>query len=258
MSEESTEQQTEQNVDEKTKTEGRVEFEDPKVEARFKEVYGQMKQYERISKDSVRTVDQLAADNAKLVSRLDQMESSQAEKAVSDRLGELAGQEKEAMESGDYERATDVRNQITDLKVDAKVPKEPAAEEPEEPWLTPERYEKISDWSAERDDQGNLLRPWADPDHEDHKTALRAAQVIISDNPDVDLDDLLKEIEKVNGRVTQKTTRPFASTLSANSDVRPQSKKISLSEDEKLIARRMYQGDPKAVEKYAKAKEKYL
>ena len=257
MSEEQVAEQAEDPPETSEREGGRVEFPDPEVEARFNEVYGEMKQYERISKQSVRTVDQLAAENAKLIERLDKMESSQAEKATSDRLSELGGQEKEAMESGDFDRATEIRNQITDLKVDSKVQVE-KPQEPEESWLTPEREQKISDWSAARDEKGNLLRPWADPDHEDHETAISAAQVIIAKNPNMDLEDLLEKIEKVNGRVTSKPARPFAGSLSGNSDVRPKAKKVALTEDEKLIAKRMYPGDPKAAEKYAVAKEKYL
>lgn len=235
---------------EEPKEGGFVEFESPEVEARFKRVYGHMKQYERVSSN-------LAAENAKLVERLDKVESGQAEKDVNDRLTVLVTEEKEAMESGDFEKATEVRNKITDLKVDAKVPVK--KEEPKtDSWLTPERERKIAEWSAATDDQGNLLRPWADPDHEDHQTAIAAAEVLIIKNQNMDLDDLLTEIEKVNGRITQKTTRPFASTLSGNSDVRPKSKKVSLTEDEKLAARKMYPGNPDAEKRYASAKEKYL
>jgi hypothetical protein len=225
----------------------RVEM-DEKVQKRFNRVYQQVKQYERV-------MDEVTGDNRKLVERLDAMEKKAADRESRDRAAKLRADEKTALEEGDYARASAVRDEITDMKVEAKIPKKTEEEKPPPKWLTPERETQLADWAGAVDDNGNLLRPWVHPDHEDHKTALHAAQVIIEKNPNVPMDELLAEIERVNGRVAK---RPSAPVLSSGGDVRPKpAKKTDLTNDQKLIARRMYPKDPNALERYSKAMEKY-
>jgi hypothetical protein len=222
----------------------------PEQEARFKRVYYHMKQNERIS-------EQMAEQNRKLLERIEKMETEHEKKSATDRLTQLRAQEKAALEEGDYEKASSVRDQITDLKVDSKVPKEKPKEP--EPWLTPERESQIAQWCGETDDKGNLVRPWADPDHENHETMVEIAESMIRKNPNITLGELLDKWDAKAKALVPKPARPAAPVLSGSSDVRP-NKKVALSEDEKLTATRMFPDKPtkEAHERYLKAKEKYL
>jgi len=226
-----------------------VEFENPETEARFKRVYFNMKQYER-------AVDQTTADNRKLLERIEKMESEQAEKSSSEQTAKLREAEKAAMEEGDYEKAQTARDRITDLKVDSKIPKPEVKEE--EPWLTPEREDYMAEWASQRDEKGVLLRPWADPEHENHQKMVQLAEDLVKENPNISLVGLLDHWEIAARRAAPKRTA--AAVLPGSGDVRPNTKKMTLSEDEKLIVRRMYPGTPAkdAEQRYIKSKEKYL
>lgn len=221
----------------------------PEQQARFNRIYGHSKQWERIAED-------LAKEKKELWDRIEKLESFQTERDTNDRLTKLRAAEKEAMEAGEYDRAGEIRDQITDAKVDAKVPKEKPPEKQEsaeEQWLTPERAQRIETWAGEKDEKGELLRPWADPSHDDHQTALTTIQVLVNKNPGIELDELLEKADKVLGKVTKRTS---AAVLSSGSDVRPREKKTSLTADEKLVARKMYSAlsAKEAEERYAKAK----
>lgn len=254
MAEAQVEQETEEiDTSDLKPDEGRkpVDFENPEVEARFKRVYFSMKQNERIS-------EKMATDNARLVERIEKMEADQAEKSSSDRISELKAAEKTALEEGDYDKVSTVRDQITDIKVDAKAPK-PKEEPEEEDWLTPERESYMVEWAGQKDESGTLLRPWADPEHEDHQKMVKLAGDLVKKNPDITLPTLLDHWE-IEARRSSPPKRTAASVLPGSSDVRPKSKEPSLSEDEKLIVRRMYPKlPPKDAEaRYRKSKEKYL
>jgi hypothetical protein len=213
-----------------------VEF-DEKTQRRFNRVYAEMKEQKRL-------VGQMASDNKKLLDRLENMESSQRESAISQRISDLRTSEKEALESGDYERASAVRDQITDLRVEAKIPKAPPKEEPEvdvnaaqDRWMS-ENGPRINQWVNERDEKGNLLRPWADPGHEEHDTALAAAKVVMEQNLNTDIETVLQKIDKVNGRVIAQAKRPAAPVLSGG-NAPPKKEKTKISEDERKIAAAM-------------------
>ena len=228
-----------------------VEFESPETEKRFKRVYFHMKQNERIS-------EQMAADNRKLVERLEKMEQETVKKSSSDRLTQLRAEEKTAMEEADYEKASSIREQITDLKVDSKVAQ--PTKQVEEPWLTPAREEYMVEWASEQDAKGTLLRPWADPEHEDHAKMVKLAEDMVKRDPNIALVTLLDHWEMEAKKHAPKPARSGAAVLGASGDIRPKAISKSLSEDEKLISRRMYPTlPPKDAEaRYHKAKEKHL
>ena len=248
-----TEQQAEQKTEQKTETppDGGKEYVElpPEAEARFKRIYGNMKQWERIAGERIETEKQLR-------DRIDKLEDQLGKKESDDRISELKAAEKEALEAGEYDRASQVRDEITDIKVDSKIPKETKkAEAPPEAsdWLTPEREERINRWAWERSDKGELLRPWADPNHPEHKNAIRQMELCVEENPGIELDEILAETDKIMGQRVKRTAAPV---LSGGSDVRPKETKVSLSEDEKLVARKMYASlsPDEAVKRYAKAK----
>lgn len=229
---------------------------DPETEKRFNRVYGHMKQANRKAEEAERIANQAAQDNAKLVERLEKLDEAKSNQAVDD----LRQEEKTAMEEGDYDRATAARDKITDLKVEAKIPK-PEEKKPDElPPIDPGLKDRLNSWAAETDAEGNLLRPWADSEHEDNGTAMKLVTGILATNPNAPLDTLLDEIDKETKRLNRRPTRNAAAVLSGDGDVRPKAKKkTSLSSDQKAIAERMYPNlkAADAAKRYADAMEKY-
>lgn len=230
-----------------------VEF-DEKTQKRFNRVYAEMKS----TKDLVQTMGQ---QNRVLLDKLEEMEAKQAQQSVEDRVATLRTQEKAALEEQDYDRAGQIRDQITDFKVEAKIPKKEPEKAPEpeqeyDSWLTPERAKALNDFANAKNDKGELLHPWADADHPEYETAINAAQVVIQRNPDAPIGDLLEKIAKVNDRVIP--ARATASVLGSSADAPPPRKKSSISDDEKKIAAAMYPdlSAKDAASRYAKSKER--
>ena len=83
--------------------------------------------------------------------------------------------------------------------------------------------------------------------------------MVVEANPNIELDQLFSRTDRFAKKLVKpaaKPTRKNAQVLSGNSNVRPAASK-TLSEDEKLIARRMFPKDPKPFDRYIKAREKY-
>ena len=85
-----------------------VEF-TPEQEARFKRVYGHLKEYER-------NLMKLAQQNGELMGKLEQMEAKYLAKDTGDRLTALKAEKKAAYESGNIDRVMEIDDQIMELK----------------------------------------------------------------------------------------------------------------------------------------------
>lgn len=237
----------------------------PEQQARFNRIYGQMKQKDKV-------IEQLSADQRKAFDRLEALESSHEERETGSQLDELRLVERAALDEGDIGKAQEVRDQITDLKIQSAQPKTAQEKKTEtqvtgndfvNEYLTPDRRTKLEAWVGEVGDDGQPLRPWAAEDHPHHKTAMRAAWAVIGD-PSMEgseIEDYLTEVDKVTGAIIgtpAKAKRPSAAVLSGNGDARPKDgKKLSLSEDQKMVARAMYPGlkANEAETRYAKSME---
>lgn len=213
-----------------------VEF-DAKTQRRFNRVYAEMKS----AKDLMTRMGQ---DNRLLVEKVEEMEATRVRQGADDRAATLRVQEKEALEAGEYDRAGQIRDQITDIKVEAKIPKEKPKAEPEREeqqygdWLTPDRAKALNSFANAKNDKGELLHPWADADHPEYETAINAAQVVIQRSPDAPIEEILEKIAKVNDRVI--TKRSSAPVLGSGGDAPKPKKEPSISADEKKIAAVMY------------------
>jgi hypothetical protein len=221
-----------------------VEFTEQQ-QRRFNRLYAKEKENDRL-------IRQMGEENRKLFERLEGLETSQQEQAVKRQIADLRVSEKAALESQEFDHAAQIRDQITDLQVEAKLPKE-KPKKPEVPrqseWME-RNGPRINDWVNERDDKGELKRPWADPGHAEHGTALAAAKVVMEGNMDADIEDVLKKIDEVNARVIPKRSSP--PVLSATTDASPKKGKPQLSDDEKKIAAAMGMSP----DRYAKMQQK--
>lgn len=261
----------EQNQEAEANGEGKPEGWDqveltPEQQARFNRIYGQMKTMEKTNKE-------VADEAAKLAGRLQELESKSEARETTSQLDTLRIQEREALDTGDIERAQDLRDQMTDLKIEVAQPKPKEEEKPKadkaeafvNEYLTPDRMAKLESWVQETSDSGQVLRPWADQSHPDHKKAMRAAWAVISD-PDMEgaeIDQILQEVDSVTGALVGKpvkAARPSAQVLSGDSEARPKGgKKVQLNEGQKSVAHAMFPNisASEAETRYAQAMEKY-
>ena len=74
-------------------------------------------------KQKDKVIEQMATDQRKLFDRLDNLETSQQERETGSQLDMLRTAEREALEVGDTTKAQELRDQITDLKIQSAQPK---------------------------------------------------------------------------------------------------------------------------------------
>lgn len=156
-------------------------FDDPAVNARFKRVYRNMKENER-------ALEEMGKFNRQLLDRLNKLESDDGQSRIQD----LRKQHREAMESGDYDRAEELNDQLLDAKLEER---ERAAQGSESvPDFKPApagdfaHQDRLGSWAAETNGEGQPLRPWAQPGHPQHQRALSLIQSAAM-HPDVNFDD---------------------------------------------------------------------
>lgn len=240
-----------------------VEF-TPEQQARFNRIYGQMKQKDKV-------IEQMATDQRKLFERLDNIETSQQERETGSQLDMLRTAEREALEVGDTTKAQELRDEITDLKIQSAQPKPKEEPKPQvtgnefvNEYLTPNRMTTLQAWVAETGDDGQPLRPWASEDHPHHKTAMRAAWAVIGD-PSMEgseIGEYLTEVDKVTNAIIgtpTKAKRPAATVLGNDGDAPPRREKgVNLDENQKMVARAMFPGmkASEAETRYAKSLER--
>lgn len=212
-----------------------VQFPDGKLEARFKRIYGHMKENERV-------ISQLAEDNKKLIDKINQIDAAGNQTAVNSQLGKLREAKRSALEAQDYDKVMQLDEQIMDLKaagIKKAEPIKPAVEETPQSQFPSGWESRFVEWSAEIDETGNYLRPWAaNANHPLHVKAVKIASEILQNGDQDDIDVVLEEVEKrMKGPVKP---RP-AAVLSSDKNVTTNSaKKISLTDVQKRVAQAMF------------------
>lgn len=216
----------------------RVDFEtaDPKmIQRRFNRLYASTKQAEA-------ALTQAASDNRKLADRMEKLENAGEADRTATRLTELKAEKVKAMEGEEHARVVEIDDQIQDLKTPApKLEPEPEVEPKQEDpgWFTPARQGDLVAWANQSDEKGNLRRPWAQPDHPKNARCVELTNAVLND-PDftgAEMNEILAEVD----RLMAPRQRPTPTVLSDKGGARePKKTKVTLSEDEKLVARRMY------------------
>ena len=230
-----------------------VEF-TPEQEARFKRVYGHMKEYER-------NLMKLAQQNGELMGKLEEMESKYSAKDTGDRLTALKADKKAAYESGNIDRVIEIDDQIMELKSakpERKEEKPKALKEAEE-WLTPERKVALDSWANEQDKEGNQVRPWAAPSHPKHKRLIEMAAGVMND-PDFTrepLEKVLEEVDRLMGLDKPKAVRATAAVLNGDGNVSTKNAEGKLSHDQERVARLMFPNEKDPIKKYRDSIKKW-
>lgn len=195
-----------------------VEFDDPAVAARFKHIYGNMKENERL-------ISIMADDNKKLMDKLDSMDRRQAEAEVEGRVTVLKDLKKTALEEADSGRVVEIDDELMKLRVPPEKTPAPAPDTAvqEENPLTTDQMAAISAWGQEMDTSGNYKRPWAQPSHPLHAKAAGMAAAVLND-PNMDdvhvcLHEALPFFTGSSGIATPLASRAFKTSTSPSPNV---------------------------------------
>lgn len=214
-----------------------VEFDDPKVEARYKRIYANMKEHER-------TIAELAEANRGLLARIEASEAKSTQQTQADQISALKTAKRAAYEAGDIDKVTEIDDKIIELRLAATVKPEKKPEPQVKPAaLDPAFESRIVQWAYETDDTGDFLRPWAQPQHPKHNRALSIAKGVIEDpefegkSPEV----ILAEVDRLMG--APKAARPAATAapvLGSNPSIRQAAAtRVALTPEQERAARAM-------------------
>lgn len=224
----------------------RVEMDEP-TQKRFNRVYASMKAQES-------ALSQAAKDNRALAERIEKMEREGAESKNTAELMRLRDAKAEAIKADDVDKIVEIDERLVDLKVAEK--EKPAPRTETDPgWFTPQREQQLVSWAGEADQNGQVKRPWAAVGHPKNPRCVEITNAVIND-PEfmgAEMPEILAEVDRL---MAPRKTNQNATVLAGSGDgPRTQKDSIQLTEDQKLVARKMY-GDlapAEAIKRYAAA-----
>jgi hypothetical protein len=209
----------------------------PELDARFKRIYANMKAAERNN-------EALFKANVELIKRLDDMESRTAQEQTTDQMTRLKNEYAQSQMSADYGRAADILEQMADLKAAAKQAGVKAQEipKPVEPDidLSQSEQQTVVAWGQQTDDNGQPLRPWANPSSPKF-AKFQAALSAVTADPDyagAAIPRILAEVDRMMGG--QQRAAGAAPVLTSSPDVSVKTRALALSDGEKKVAERMF------------------
>ena len=214
----------------------RVEM-DPKVQGRFNRVYATM----QATKNAL---DVAAKDNKALADRLEKMERDGIESRKAEEKARLKEEKKAALEAEDHDKVVDIDDRLMDLKTVPKEEPKPVIQESAPVWFTPEKEQALTNWASSMAEDGQLKRPWAQEGHPKNARCVEIVNAVIND-PDFmgsDMPEILAEVDRLMAPRAPKT----AAVLTGGGVSRTPKATITLSEEQKMVARRMYDTLPPA------------
>lgn len=216
------------------------------IERRFNRVYGSMKMTENALKEA-------AEYNRKITERLEAIERETQENKTNTRLQELKAEKVKALEEGDNQRAVEIDDQILDLKTPKPKPEEKKPEPKKSEWFTPDKEEKLLQWAGEVGQDGQPKRPWAQPGHPKNARAVEIINGVLNDPDFNSMDEILAEVDRL--MMPAQRQRQGAVLTGDGEPRKPKKDTVTLNEEQKLVARRMYPqlSAKEAHERYSKA-----
>lgn len=229
------------------------------IQRRMNRMYAQTKQHEKIQA-------QLAEDNRRLVERLEALENSKSTETHVSKLESLKAERRNALINGDLVRADELDDAIFELRNNKpEVIKESKKEEL--PYISPALQTRATNWMQETDEEGNLLRPFASPDHPKHKQFIKIVEGIVSDPEvaatilhldadDPNIDDVFNRVDKameVVGLAKKRKSKIIPSVLTPTPKGGNNKGEIKLTMEQIAVAKKMYKGDPDPIARYKNA-----
>jgi hypothetical protein len=243
-----------------------VEIEDPKLKARFNRLYRHTKEANERAEKTERQIALLAEQNGKLQKALESIAGGLKDRETQAELADLKKSAKEALATGDTEAFMEVNERLLEIKQEAKKPA-PAAEAA--PAITQTEMQVLQSWQSAKGDDGEVLRPWAMPNHPEFAATQEMIQKVANEPGmgNASIRELLKEVDKRMAKLMDAddddedtpnpVRRAFASPRGRPAPAERQ--QTNLSNQERVIAEAMFMGGRGSLAKTAKeAHELYL
>lgn len=237
---ESTDQQVEDNQPEESQDDydpkARVSFDTPEQQRKFNDVYKQMKMSDARNKMQTDMLAKAMEKISELESRFSQTDHAEAERILTARL-------KEAREVGDEDKADRILQEIIDFRVESKLRPKEKPQKVIDPMSDP-NVVTVVQYAEEKDSNGNLIRPWLNANHPDHRKAMSiAASVAMQSHSELgydDLEDMLRRMDdamkpKAKPAGNNRAPDPYRSNLTNN----PAQGKMKLSPQELAAAQKL-------------------
>lgn len=220
-----------------------VEFNEQQ-QRRFNRMYAQVKQGERVMK-------QLAEDNKKLISKIQDIETRTTEKEISDSETNLKAARRAAMEEGNFDDVDKYETELDKLKEARLEARQKAQDEfkqeedKDESGLSIEDKQKLDVWAFEENGKGDLRRPYVDEGHPDHALFRHLADAVLTDKrmSGKSIEDYFEKVDKLcmeAGLLEKpKAKKQNPSVLSNLAGEAKQKKQYTLTPEQRKVARMM-------------------
>lgn len=214
----------------------RVEISDPKVQAKFNNLYKQVKMSDSRNQLYWDMIQRQQEQLEELQGRFQQTDSAEVERTLQNRL-------QDARDEGDIAKENRVLQELIDYRVQ-KATAKPQAPKPTLAQLDPEAQQVVQ-MAQQTDSRGNLLHGWISADHPKHNTAVKMAAIMATQmNAEEGYIDIPTIIEKVTESMTKQTApagnRRAPDPMSgSNLTKNPSKGKIRLSSQEMAIAQKL-------------------
>ena len=239
-------------IDAPVKEPRRTEFvktDDPKVIERINDLYGQAKKSDARNQMLVEHNRQLEEKFAEYQERLNKFEQANKNSASDKVETELKAQKRTAMEDGDYDKAEQIEDKLRDLWLSRNVADKLAPQEKVTPKAQPqEQFDQqyvnnakyLEFLAAEKDSQGNKVRPYLEDWHPDNQKAvdlfLNIPKEFAAAGRQVDIKTVMEVMDE---RIRGKKTITGSSVLGGEANDAPARNVIKLTSQEMEIAKRM-------------------
>lgn len=224
-----------------------VEVDDPKVKARIDDLYSQVKKSDQRNQLFQQHNLELEKKLSETLDRLEKFERATKDTASNQVETELKTKLRAAREIDDFDTIQEIEDKLLDLRLERRIaekvppkvqekPKEPAPQERE--FIEKAKYIELL--SQERDEHGNILRPYLYDWHPDNAKASELARTIPQEFAAAGKEVNIKTImEVIDERLRGKKQPQGKTVLSTDENDTPPRKTMKITQEEAYAARRL-------------------
>lgn len=227
-----------------------VKTDDPKVMDRINDLYGQVKQSDKRNQMILEHNKMLEDKLAEYAEKANKIERQSRDTASDKVEGELKARLRTAREEHDLDTIEQIEDKLLDLRLERRISDKIQKQETPVIRQSPaqQQFEKqlvhnaayIENLSQERDQQGNLLRPYLYDWHPDNKKAVELFTSIPREFEAAGKAvDLKTVIDVLDERIKGKKPKPSSSVLSGEGDEIGERKTVKLTQQEIYIAKQL-------------------
>ena len=228
-----------------------VDIKDPEIKDRVNYLYLQAKSADEKNKLLLEQNKKLQEKLEGLSKDVSTIQNETRQKREDSEIKNIKAQLKEAWAVGDFDRAADLNDNLVQLaaeqqrrllmevsKAEETKPKEPTI--PEMDQRSRQDAQFIDFLSKEKDNQGNLIRPYLNEWHPDNNRAANEAAKIATEFAQAGRQTTIAEVMRELDRRMKPANQSSAdNVLSSNRGEQPQKKNVDLSAEERVMARKM-------------------